>query len=128
MIRTAGTASWIRFSPELDNIDDFFPEDLRINFYRIVQESLGNIMKHAHATEVKVTVKRTPENVTLTIEDDGRGFGPEARGANASRSGFGLTGMAERARLIGGEFRVRSVPGRGTTIMVEIPRKGVGSG
>lgn len=128
MLRTAGTASGIRFSPELDNIDDFFPEDLRINFYRIVQESLANIMKHAHATEVKVTVKRTPENVTLTIEDDGRGFGPEARGANASRSGFGLTGMAERARLIGGEFRVRSVPGRGTTIMVEIPRKGVGSG
>jgi signal transduction histidine kinase len=128
MIRTAGTASGIRFSPELDNIDDFFPEDLRINFYRIVQESLGNIMKHAHATEVKVTVKQTPENVTLTIEDDGRGFGPEARGANASRSGFGLTGMAERARLLGGEFRVRSVPGRGTTIMVEIPQKGVRSG
>jgi len=128
MIRTAGTASGIRFSPNLDNIDDFFPEDLRINFYRIVQESLGNIMKHAQATEVNIKVERTPENVTLTIEDNGRGFGPEARGANSSRSGFGLTGMAERARLLGGEFKVRSVPGRGTTVTVEIAQKGVRSG
>jgi signal transduction histidine kinase len=127
MIRTAGTASGIRFSPELDNIDDFFPDELRINFYRIVQESLGNIMKHAQATEVKVTVKRSPESVTLTIEDNGRGFGVEARGSQPSRSGFGLTGMSERARLLGGEFKVRSAPGRGTTVTVEISQKGVRS-
>jgi signal transduction histidine kinase/ligand-binding sensor domain-containing protein len=124
MIRTTATASGIHFTSELDNIDDLFPEDLRINFYRIVQESLGNVMKHAQATEVRVLAKRSPQNLTLTIEDDGRGFAPDGRTHPSSRSGFGLTGMAERAHLLGGEFKVRSTQGRGTTVTVEIPLNG----
>jgi signal transduction histidine kinase/streptogramin lyase len=121
MIRTTGMASGIRFTSELDNIDDIFPEDLRINFYRIVQESLGNIMKHARATEVSVRVKRRIESVILTIEDNGRGFTPDERSPMPSHSGFGLTGMGERASLLGGELKVRSTPGRGTTVLFEIP-------
>jgi signal transduction histidine kinase/ligand-binding sensor domain-containing protein len=123
MIRTTGLASGIRFTSELDNIDDIFPEDLRINFYRIVQESLGNIMKHAQATEVSVRVKRRADNVSLMIEDNGRGFAPEERSPASSRSGFGLTGMGERASLLGGEFKVRSIPGKGTAVLCEIPLK-----
>jgi signal transduction histidine kinase/ligand-binding sensor domain-containing protein len=123
MIRTTGIASGIRFTSELDNIDDIFPEDLRINFYRIVQESLGNIMKHAQATAVSVRVKRRVENVILTIEDNGRGFTPDERSPAPSRSGFGLTGMGERASLLGGEFKVRSIPGKGTTVLCQIPLK-----
>jgi ligand-binding sensor domain-containing protein/signal transduction histidine kinase len=121
MVRTTGIASGIRFTAELDNIDDVFPEDLRINFYRIVQESLGNIMKHAQATEVNVRVKRRIENVILTIEDNGRGFAPDEQSPLPSHSGFGLTGMGERARLLGGELKVRSTKGRGTTVLFEIP-------
>jgi signal transduction histidine kinase len=121
MVRTTGTASGIRFTSELDNIDDVFPEDLRINFYRIVQESLSNIMKHAQATEVTVCVKRRIENVILTIEDNGRGFPPDERSSLLSKSGFGLTGMDERARLLGGELKVRSTQGTGTTVLFEIP-------
>ena len=121
MVRTTGNASGIRFISELDNIDDVFPEDLRINFYRIVQESLGNILKHAQATEVNVGVKRRIENVILTIEDNGHGFTPDERSPLFSRSGFGLTGMGERARLLGGELKVRSTPGKGTTVLFEIP-------
>jgi signal transduction histidine kinase/ligand-binding sensor domain-containing protein len=121
MVRTTGIASAIRFTSELDNIDDVFPEDLRINFYRIVQESMGNIMKHAQATEVKIRVKRSIVNVILTIEDNGRGFTPDERSPLPSRSGFGLTGMGERARLLGGELKVRSTQGRGTTVLFEIP-------
>jgi signal transduction histidine kinase/ligand-binding sensor domain-containing protein len=120
MIRTAGTASNIHFTSDLDNIDDLFAEDLRINFYRIVQESLGNIMKHSQATEVAIRLKRSPENVVLTIEDNGRGFTPGAHASQAANSGFGLTGMAERASLLGGVFKVRSTPGQGTTVTVEI--------
>jgi signal transduction histidine kinase len=60
----------------------------------------------------------------LTIEDDGRGFAPDGRTHPSSRSGFGLTGMAERAHLLGGEFKVRSTQGRGTTVTVEIPLNG----
>jgi signal transduction histidine kinase len=121
MVRTTRIASGIHFTSELDNIDDVFPEDLRINFYRIVQESLGNIMKHAQATEVNVRVKRRIENVILTIEDNGRGFTPDERSPLSSQSGFGLTGMAERAKLLGGELKIRSTPGKGTTVMFEIP-------
>ena len=124
MIRTTAAASGIHFASELDNIDDLFPEDLRINFYRIVQESLGNIMKHAQATEVSIRVKRSQQLVTMTIEDNGRGFTSDAHTPQASHSGFGLTGMAERARLLGGEFKVRSTLGRGTTVIVEIALKG----
>jgi signal transduction histidine kinase/ligand-binding sensor domain-containing protein len=120
MIRTAGTASSIHFTSDLDNIDDLFAEDLRINFYRIVQESLGNIMKHSQATEVAICLKRSAENVVLTIEDNGRGFTPGAHASRASTSGFGLTGMAERASLLGGVFKVRSTMGYGTTVTVEI--------
>jgi signal transduction histidine kinase len=122
MIRTTGAASGIAFTTELDNIDDFFPEDLRINFYRIVQESLGNIMKHAQASVVNVRAKRTAESLTLTIEDNGRGFNPAERSAHASGTGFGLTGMGERASLLGGELKIRSTPDRGTIVIVEIPR------
>jgi signal transduction histidine kinase/streptogramin lyase len=128
MIRTTGIASGIRFTSELDNIDDIFPEDLRINFYRIVQESLGNIMKHAQATEVRVRVKRRIENVVLTIEDNGHGFTPDERSPLPSRSGFGLTGMGERASLLGGELKVRSTQGRGTTVLFEIPLRQKHSG
>ncbi len=120
-MRTTGKASGIRFVTELDNIDELFPEDLRINLYRIVQESLGNILKHAQATEVSVRVKQRVENVVLTIEDNGRGFTPDERSRTFSHSGFGLTGMGERARLLGGELKVRSTPGKGTTILFEIP-------
>jgi signal transduction histidine kinase len=128
MIRTTGIASGIRFTSELDNIDDVFPEDLRINFYRIIQESLGNIMKHAQATEVSVRVKRRVEDVILTIQDNGRGFTPDERGPVPSRSGFGLTGMGERAKLLGGEFKVRSTQGKGTTVLFEIPLRQKHSG
>jgi signal transduction histidine kinase/ligand-binding sensor domain-containing protein len=128
MIRTTGIASGIRFTSQLDNIDDVFPEDLRINFYRIVQESLGNIMKHAQATEVSARVKRRVEDVILTIEDNGRGFTPDERGTVPSRSGFGLTGMGERAKLLGGELKVRSIQGKGTTVLFEIPLRQKHSG
>ena len=124
MVRTTGVASGIKCSSELDNIDDLFSEDLRINFYRIVQESLGNIMKHAQATEVNVRVKRSATHVTLTVEDNGRGFTPEARAVQPGPGGFGLTGMAERAHLLGGEFKVWSSHGRGTIVTVEIPLAG----
>jgi signal transduction histidine kinase/streptogramin lyase len=128
MIRTTGIASGIRFTSELDNIDDIFPEDLRINFYRIVQESLGNIMKHAQATEVSVRVKRRIENVILTIEDNGHGFTSDERSPLPSHSGFGLTGMGERASLLGGELKVRSAQGKGTTVLFEIPLRQEHSG
>jgi signal transduction histidine kinase/ligand-binding sensor domain-containing protein len=124
MSRKVSAGSGIQVATKLDNIDDAFPEDLRINFYRIVQESLNNIMKHSKATEAEVTVKRNEENVVLTISDNGRGMSSPSKSSSASYGGFGLTGMAERASLLGGEFKVRSGTDRGTMLTVEITLEG----
>jgi signal transduction histidine kinase len=119
VVRTASDASGIVSSVEVDNIDDAFPEELRINFYRIVQESLSNIVKHAQATEVSILVKRTADEVLLTIRDNGRGFTPGTK-SGAERGGFGLIGMAERARLLGGDLTVQAAAGSGAVVSVRI--------
>ena len=118
LVQSVASASAIDITTDLDSIDDVFPEDLRINFYRIVQECLANIVKHSFASEVHVTVRRLGQHVVLTIRDDGRGFTPGAAKAETGKGGFGLTGMAERASLLGGLFEVRSAPGRGTVVTV----------
>ncbi|MGB2629026.1 MAG: two-component regulator propeller domain-containing protein [Candidatus Acidiferrum sp.] len=124
MARKISSGSGVQIVTTLDNIDDAFPEDARINFYRIVQESLNNIMKHSKATEAEVTVKRNTEKVMLTVSDNGRGMPPPTKSPSTSYGGFGLTGMAERASLLGGEFKVRSAADRGTMLTVEIVLKG----
>ena len=121
ILRTVTSASRLRITSELDNIDDAFSEELRINFYRIVQEALNNIMKHAQATEVLVRIVRTVERLTLTIRDNGVGFTPGDRPSKGGKSGFGLTGMEERTHLLGGELRVASALGTGTVLTMEIP-------
>ena len=121
MVRTAGSASGIHMTAKVDNIDDAFPADLRINFYRIVQESLNNIMKHSHATEAEVRVTRYDNRIVLSISDNGLGFNPATRPSKGGTTGFGTTGMQERAHLLGGNFHMRSAPGQGTVTTVEFP-------
>jgi signal transduction histidine kinase/ligand-binding sensor domain-containing protein len=120
LIRTVSKSAGIQISAQVDDIDDFFPEELRINFYRIVQEALNNVVKHAEATEAEVRIQRKDERTVLTIQDNGRGFG--GRVTQPGQSGFGLTGMAERANLLGGELQVQSAPGEGTVMTVVINR------
>jgi signal transduction histidine kinase/ligand-binding sensor domain-containing protein len=120
IVRTVSNASETRFSSEIDNIDDVFPEDLRINFYRIVQECLNNIVKHAHASEAAISVKRTAERVTLTVRDNGKGFTRGTVGSESGQNGVGLTGVAERARLLGGALTMQTAPGHGAVLSVQI--------
>ena len=68
----------IRFTSDIDDLDGSFAPDDAITIYRIVQESLNNVIKHSHATEARVAVKRHDRNVTLTVQDNGRGFIPGA--------------------------------------------------
>jgi signal transduction histidine kinase/ligand-binding sensor domain-containing protein len=124
LVRTVSKASGISFTSEIADINELFPEELRINFYRIVQEALNNIMKHAQATEGSVRVVHDKARVILTIRDNGRGFTPGTRVSQAGPGGFGLTGMTERARLLGGTLRMRSDSGHGTVMTVEIPLGG----
>jgi len=86
--------------------------------YRVMQEALTNVHKHARASRVSVIVERRPRELRMVVEDDGRGFEPQRVGTHAS---LGLRGMSERAALVAGTFEVESVPGGGTTLYLVIP-------
>jgi signal transduction histidine kinase len=90
--------------------------------YRIAQEGLANVFKHAVARRVGVTLAFEPAGIALTIEDDGRGFAPPA-GDGGTAPGFGLATMRERAEELGGRFDLASRPGHGTRLAVRLPHR-----
>jgi signal transduction histidine kinase len=92
--------------------------DISIAIFRIFQESLTNIMKHAQASEVRILIQNSPQNIELTISDNGRGFSHDARMKPRS---FGLRGIQERVAHFGGEVSFASAPGEGTTVFVNVP-------
>ena len=93
------------------------PAELETTLYRIVQEALTNIVKHADATKVSVLLVRREGSVTAVIEDDGRGFDP----GNTREDRLGLLGMRERAELHDGRLKIEAAEGSGTTLVVEVP-------
>ena len=95
--------------------------DVETNLYRIAQEALHNVVKHAEARTVSVLLSRRDQHAMLVIEDDGRGFLPDAPPPLHSAAGFGLVSMRERATLVGGELEIDSTPGAGTSIFVRVP-------
>lgn len=97
------------------------PESVRVILYRIAQEALVNVRKHAHATKVEIALEEGDEGYTLQVRDDGVGFEPSAI-SDPSLSHIGLTSMRERASLAGGWFRIESTSGSGTIAEAWIPR------
>lgn len=96
--------------------------DLETHLYRITQEALHNVVKHADAAEVNVLLERSGENIVLIVEDNGVGFsGVEKERVPKSRKGLGIKGMNERAVLIGGSLEIESAPGSGTTVYIRAP-------
>jgi two-component system CheB/CheR fusion protein len=95
------------------------PHDTEINLYRITQEALNNVLKHAHASTVAVILECREAQLVLVIEDDGVGFDRAAAGA--AERGIGLIGIEERAALIGGTLEIEASPGAGTTLFVRAP-------
>ena len=89
--------------------------------FRIAQEALTNIVKHAEANLVKITFSHDAEWLRMTISDDGMGFDPETLPASRAETGWGLFSIQERAEAIGGHFHVKSHPGQGCTLLVEVP-------
>jgi len=92
--------------------------DVQLALFRIAQESLGNVQRHARAATVAVTLASARGELILAVRDDGRGFDSAETGA---AEGLGLTSMRERAHAVGGRLRVETTPGRGTRIEVRIP-------
>jgi signal transduction histidine kinase len=100
-----------RFSPEVESL-----------LFRIVQEALNNIRRHAQASEAQVVMEFAEDRTKVTISDNGRGFELSGRVDDLPRSGkLGLAGIQERARLLGGSLDVKSEPSKGATIVVEAP-------
>jgi two-component system NarL family sensor kinase len=93
------------------------PPGVEVALFRIAEEALGNVARHAGAGTARLRLELLPESAALEVEDDGRGFDPGAVPADR----FGLVGMRERARLLGGELRVESAPGAGTRVLARVP-------
>jgi PAS domain S-box-containing protein len=119
----------IPVSLDLDEIDAFFSKETARNLYRIFQEALTNIAKHAGASHVSLHISKGPEYIYFVIEDDGQGFDTsEARARDENRRGLGLPLMEERADLVGGTLEVTNREDtRGTKILLTVPieREGI---
>ena len=99
--------------------DGRLPREIETVVYRVIQEALTNVVRHAHASEVSVTVAAGSGSVRVLVEDDGAGFDA---GHLPDGGHLGLEGMQERVELVGGTLRLDSAPGRGTTVLAEVPR------
>ncbi len=102
--------------------DERLPPQTERELFRIVQEAVTNVLRHARASTLHVALAFEPGRVTVSVRDDGRGFDPAARSIRSRR--LGLTSMRERARALGGSLSVESAPGEGTTVRVEVPDDG----
>ncbi len=112
-----------------DELPDL-PAEVSINLFRIAQEAVNNIVRHAHARQAKINLGYTPEEIYLRVEDDGVGFST-SRDSNEAmqREHWGLLGVQERAELVSGRFHLASSPGKGTVLQIYVPieqRNGAG--
>jgi signal transduction histidine kinase len=103
--------------------EDAVPKDIGIGLFRVVQEGLNNVVRHAQARTVRLELAADEQLYCLRLSDDGRGIDLAAPSFAWSH---GLTGMRHRVRALGGRFTLQSVPGRGTTLHVELPRRRAG--
>jgi PAS domain S-box-containing protein len=96
------------------------PDKFKTGLFRIFQESLTNVARHANATEVKVSLEHRGKKIILSIKDDGKGFDKKK---TADKRTLGILGMKERTEMMGGEYEINSNPGKGTTVLVAIPEQ-----
>jgi signal transduction histidine kinase len=113
--REVSRQSGLRVDISADSVSDDLPEEHKTCVYRVVQEALANVSRHARATSVRIVAEQERSRLLLTIQDDGCGF-------DVQRSkGLGLLGMEERVSGMGGRLRIHSEADRGTLISVVLP-------
>ena len=120
MLDKVFSAGEIEFEADIDNIDGLLENDSEILLYRIVQECANNIVKHSQAEKAALRIERDAYNLLVRISDNGRGFDPASNGSDLSKRSFGLVGITERTRLLGGKLNIISKPGEGTTVAIVI--------
>jgi PAS domain S-box-containing protein len=122
LVETSTKHSNIESSLEMTEMEDLFSREGRITVYRIVQECLTNIAKHAQATHVSIVIRKQDDRVFFCLEDNGKGFdGKEVFGMDPSKKGLGLAAMYERTRMLGGSLDIWSQEGAGTRITFTVP-------
>jgi two-component system sensor histidine kinase UhpB len=122
LVQEVADSSAIHFDRRFENVDDLFPGERATMVYRILQEALNNLVKHSRATAASVTVERDLHCVRLTVQDNGKGFDKTVViGPHRTHTGIGLTSIDERIRMLGGSLDIRSGPGQGTVLQLEIP-------
>jgi signal transduction histidine kinase/ligand-binding sensor domain-containing protein len=119
IIEMVSSSSEIKFTSDIDNIDNLFDKNDDVNFCRIIQESLNNILKHSKATMASVQIKLVRDEILTIIKDNGTGFNTEENGKGKSK--FGLMGMKERVRMLNGILEINSAPGKGTELIIKTP-------
>jgi len=114
--KTHPAAARVRIAGDCEGL----PREFREVIYRVAQESLQNIAKHSQATRVNILLRSTDKSIRLSVSDNGAGFAKEA--ALSKPMSFGLAGMRERAVLLSGSLAIRSAPGKGVTVVLELPQ------
>lgn len=118
---TRRTAIRVRFTAFPSAPIDRLENAKRTVFYRVAQEALTNVARHAQADLITVSVRTVDRAIVLEVVDDGQGFTPAAVLLAKPDNRLGVLGMRERVQMVGGEFTLKSIPGQGTTVRAEIP-------
>jgi signal transduction histidine kinase len=115
LAREISRPTGLRIQVQADDLPPDLPDEHKTCVFRIAQEALNNVAKHANANAVEITVRASDSWLAITVQDDGRGF------QHGRAHGLGLTGMHERAESLGGSVKITSGPGKGTLIEVALP-------
>jgi two-component system NarL family sensor kinase len=117
-IKRINRAGFVKVNAEVLGIEKNIPDQHKLIAFRIVQEGLQNIIKHAGATEVKVSIRYPEDGMYITIFDNGVGFNPETE--LKKKDGLGIQNILRRATLVGGKAEIMSKPGEGTTLQIQM--------
>lgn len=108
---------------ETDNVDELLPKESEINLFRVIQETMTNIIKHSQATEVILKVSKLEDHILILLIDNGKGMNLKGKEFINAKSGFGISTIAERLKIMDGEVSVDSEVNKGTTLRFKIPLK-----
>ena len=120
-IRDHGSRHGLNVELRINQLPEHLPPNVATALYRILQEALANVVRHAQARHVSVVIDRRWRDLVMVVEDDGRGMPPSDLGSPATGTGLGLHGIRERLALLHGELNIEATPGGGTTLSVRVP-------
>jgi signal transduction histidine kinase len=120
-VRSFSQRTRIRADLVLDGMDARVTSEVEVCAYRVIQEALTNVAKHAHATSCRVYLQRLPYSLLVTVEDDGKGMDSGRTGGTHTQRGVGLVGIRERVSRLGGTMRLDTSAGNGTRLTIELP-------